>query len=110
MELEGGRSLPLSRPLDETLEYEVQFNLYEQKGQMTVYHVITPHTCARCKVIGHVIVVVVVVMDTKSPNLEIQAPDQVVGTTNNAECGEKLASVCSELSGTAYMRTQSYSL
>ena len=64
---------------------------------------ITPCACARDKVIGSVIVVVVVV-DTKI------AWSQHLGTwatckhNEYVEFGEKLALVCSELSGMTYKR------
>ena len=35
----------------------------------------TPHACARGKVISHIVVVAVVVVDTKIANLEIWAPE-----------------------------------
>jgi hypothetical protein len=40
-----------------------------------------------------VFIVVVFVVSTKSPYLKIQAPEQLVSTTNQTNFGEKLASV-----------------
>ena len=60
---------------------------------------ITPRTCARGKVIGHI--VIVVVMDkkiTKSGDLGTW----VSCKHDYVEFGKKLASVCSESSGAAY--------
>ena len=67
--------------------------------------VITPHACARGKVIGSVIVVVVVVVVNKNI-----ARSRHLGTLatrkhgKSVEYGEKLALLCFESSSTAYKR------
>ena len=46
--------------------------------------IITPCACARGKVISSVVVIVVVVVDTKSPDLNIEAPERLVSMPNVA--------------------------
>ena len=67
-------------------------------------HLITPHACARGKVIGSVIVIVVVVVNkniTRSQHLGTLATRK---HGKSVEYGEKLASLCFESSSTAYKR------
>ena len=49
--------------------------------------IITPRACARGKVISSVVVIVAIVVDTKSPDLNIEAPERLVGMTNVAKTG-----------------------
>ena len=61
-------------------------------------HYFSPPACARGKVIGHDVVVVVIIVDTNTGDLGTS----VSCKHKYVEFGEKLVSVCSESSGTAY--------
>ena len=66
-----------------------------------VWSVTTLHVCARGKVIGRIVVVVIIV-DTKITKSGDLGTWPSRKHNEYVEFGEKLASVCSELSGTAY--------
>ena len=61
-------------------------------------HYFSPPECARGKVMGRDVVVVVIIVDTNTGDLGTS----VSCKHKYVEFGKKLASVCSESSGTAY--------
>ena len=76
----------------------------------TITCIIISHACTRGKVIGSVIVVIVVVMDTKISWSQHLGTWATCKHNEYVKSGDKLASVCSESSGMAYKRHKYYIL